>query len=250
LCQAERNLGLWDYGVEHDAALVYCFAVVESVFVSYKFRDSDRQVALDIKRLVKSHLLTSRDGENLGGQPLWPAVSEIVQGTDATVALFLLPEDPTGQAWIRTEHDHACDNGRPVIAVVEDGFPWADPRNKEYVKFNRAAPLEGFLKLSETLGEWRRAAGRRVTVRLLPEMVARLAARQGYSCRYRLTKDFQAITSWIVVTPGAAASGIGFPASGIHDNVNIEIEINDGNRALYFSAADPSSVPAELRAFE
>jgi hypothetical protein len=229
---------------------VYCFAVVESVFVSYKFRDSDRQVASDIKRLVKSHLLTSQDGENLGGATLWSGVSQLVRSADALVALFLLPEDPTGQAWIRTEHDYACANDRPVIAVVEDGFPWMDPRNKEYVKFDRAAPLAGLLKLSETLGEWRRAAGRRVTVRLLPEMVARLAARQGYSCRYRLTKDFQAITSWIVVTPGAAASGIGFPASGIHDNVNIEIEINDGNRALYFSAADPSSVPAELRAFE
>ena len=185
-----------------------------------------------------------------GGTPLWTGVSQLVRSADALVALFLLPEDPTGQAWIRTEYDHACDSDRRVIAVVEDGFPWTDPRNKEYVKLNRAAPLPGFLKLSDTLGEWRRAAGRRVTVRLLPEMVARLAARQGYSCRYRLTKDFQAITGWMTVTPGAAVSGIGFPASGIRDNVNIEIEINDGTRALYFSAADPSSVPAELRAFE
>lgn len=223
---------------------------MESVFVSYKFRDSDREFASDIKRLVKSHLLNWQDGEDLGGTPLWTGVSQLVRSADALVALFLLPEDPTGQAWIRTEYDHACDSDRRVIAVVEDGFPWTDPRNKEYVKLNRAAPLPGFLKLSDTLGEWRRAAGRRVTVRLLPEMVARLAARQGYSCRYRLTKDFQAITGWMTVTPGAAVSGIGFPASGIRDNVNIEIEINDGTRALYFSAADPSSVPAELRAFE
>jgi len=223
---------------------------VESVFVSYKFRDSDRQVASDVKRLVKSHLLAWQDGEDLGGASLWTGVSQLVRSNDALIALFLLSEDPTGQAWIRTEYDHACDNDRRVIAVVEDGFPWTDPRNKEYVKINRAAPLSGFLKLSDTLGEWRRVAGRRVTVRLLPEMVARLAARQGYSCRYRLTKDFQAITGWMTVTPGAAVSGIGFPASGIHDNVNIEIEINDGSRALYFSAADPSSVPAELRAFD
>jgi len=223
---------------------------VESIFVSYKFRDTDRQVANDIKRLVKSHQLIWLDGENLGGTALWPGVSERVRAADALITMFLHPEDPTGQAWIRTEYDHACDNNQRVIAVVEDGFPWNDPRSKEYVKFKRADQLPAFLKLSDTLGEWKSAAGRRVTVRLLPEMVARLAAHQGYSCRYRLTKDFQAITGWIPVTPGAAVSGIGFPASGIRDNVNIEIEINDGSRALYFSAADPSSVPAELKAFE
>jgi hypothetical protein len=226
------------------------FPAVENIFLSYKFRDEDRQVADDLRRLIKSHLLTVQDGETLGGEVLWAEVSKRVRASDALIAMFLLPEDQGGQAWIRTEYDHACDNNQRVIAIVEDGFPWVNPRNREYVKFNRAAPLPGFLKLSDTIGEWRRSAGRRVTVRLLPEMQARLAARQGYSCQYRLTQDFQAITDWIKVTPGAAVSGIGFPASGIRDNVNIEIEINDGTRALYFSAADPSSISAELRAFE
>ncbi len=223
---------------------------MDSVFLSYKFRDSDRQVADDVSRLVKSHLLIVQDGETLGGEVLWTEVSKRVRASDALIAMFLLPEDPGGQAWIRTEYDLACHDNRRVIAIVEDGFPWTNPQNKEYVKFNRATPLPGFLKISDTLGEWKRSAGRRVTVRLLPEMQARLAARQGYSCQYRLTQDFQAITDWIKVTPGAAVSGIGFPASGIRDNVNIEIEISDGTRALYFSAADPSSIPAELRAFE
>jgi hypothetical protein len=80
--------------------------------------------------------------------------------------------------------------------------------------------------------------------------VAADVARQGYSCRYRLTQDFQAITEWMTVAPGASFNGIGFPASGIRENVNIEIAVNDGTRALYFSATDPSTIPAELRANE
>jgi len=223
---------------------------MENSFVSYKFRDSDRQVAADVKRLVKSHQLTPIDGEDLGGAQLWAEVSQRIRSTDSLVSLFLLPHDPTDHTWIRTEYDHACDNQKRVIAVVENGFPWADPRNKEYVRLDRANPLDGFLKLSATLGGWRREAGRRVLVRLLPEMVARLAAREGYSCRYRLTQDFQAITDWMTVAPGASFNGIGFPASGIRENVNIEIEVNDGTRALYFSATDPSTIPAELRAYE
>ena len=223
---------------------------MESSFVSYKFRDSDRQVAADVKRLMKSHLLTPLDGEDLGGAQLWAEVGKRIRSADSLVALFLLPHDPTDHTWIRTEYDHACDSKRRAIAVVQDGFPWQDPRNREYVKLDPAAPLDGFLKLSATLGVWRRDAGRRVLVRLLPEMVARLAARQGYSCRYRLTQDFQAITEWMTVAPGASFNGIGFPASGIRENVNIEIEVNDGSRALYFSATDPSTIPAELRAYE
>ena len=223
---------------------------MESVFVSYKFRDSDRQVAVDVKRLVTSHLLSPQDGEDLGGAQLWTEVSKRIRSADALVALFLLPHDPTDHTWLRTEYDHGCDSDRRVIAVVEKDFPWADPRNKEYVKLDRSAPLDGFLKLSTTLSVWRRDAGQRVQVRLLPEMMARLAARQGYSLRYRLNVDNEPITDWITVNPGGSVAGFGFRASGIREKVNIEIEVNDGARTIYFSAADPYCIPAELRTFE
>lgn len=223
---------------------------MESVFVSYKFRDSDRQVAVDVKRLVTSHLLSPQDGEDLGGAQLWTEVSKRIRSADALVALFLLPHDPTDHTWLRTEYDHGCDSDRRVIAVVEKDFPWADPRNKEYVKLDRSSPLDGFLKLSTTLSVWRRDAGQRVQVRLLPEMMARLAARQGYSLRYRLNVDNEPITDWITVNPGGSVAGFGFRASGIREKVNIEIEVNDGTRTIYFSAADPYCIPAELRTFE
>jgi hypothetical protein len=223
---------------------------MESVFISYKFRDSDRQVAANVKRLVQSHLLTPQDGEDLGGEQLWAEVDRRIQSAEALVALFLLPHDPTDHTWLRTEYDRACDNKKPVIALVENGFGWTDPRNKEYAKLDRGAPLDGFLKLSATLGVWRRDAGQRVQVKLLPEMMARLAARQGYSCRYRLNVDNDPISDWITVNPGGSVAGFGFRASGIRENVNIEIEVNDGTRTIYFSAADPYCIPAELRAFE
>jgi len=223
---------------------------MESVFVSYKFRESDRLVANDVKRLVSSHLLTPLDGEDLGGAQLWLEVSKRIRASETLVALFLLPHDPTDHTWLRTEYDHACDSNARVIAVVEKDFPWADPRNKEYVKFERQTPLAGFLKLSSTLGIWRRDAGQRIQIKLLPEMMARLAARQGYSCRYRLNVNNEPITDWVAVVPGGSVAGFGFRATGIRENVNIEIEVNDGTRTIYFSAADPYCIPAELRAFE
>jgi len=218
---------------------------MESVFVSYKFRESDWQVADNIKRLIRSHSLDPKDGVDLLGDALWPGVSQRTRASDALVALFLLPHDPTDHTWIRTEYDHACDSQKRVIAVVEDGFPWSDPRNKEYVKLDRMAQLQGFLKLSSTLGGWRKDAGRQVVVRLLPDAIAYKASRSVYSCQYRLIERSKP-GDWVTVTPQAAVTGFGFPASGIRDNVTIEIEVKDGNRATFISATDPSSIPALL----
>src|SRR5260370_7176735 len=104
---------------------------MEDSFISYKFRDSDRQVAADVKRLVKSHQLTPIDGEDLGGAQLWAEVSQRIRSTDSLVSLFLLPHDPTDHTWIRTEYDHASDNQKRVIAVAANGFPSAAPRTKQ-----------------------------------------------------------------------------------------------------------------------
>ena len=90
---------------------------MERVFVSYKFRDTDRQVASDVKRLVKSHLLTWQDGEDLGGDPLFPGTSQLVQAADSLIALFLPPVDETSQTWVSAEYDYACDNDKPSIPV-------------------------------------------------------------------------------------------------------------------------------------
>ena len=224
---------------------------MNSIFVSYKFRDTDRVIAADVKKLVTSHLLTPVDGEDLGGGQLWEEVGNRILSADALVALFLSPHDADEHAWLRTEYDRACDDKQKrAIAIVETSYPWRDPRNKEYIKLDRANLLPTFLKLSTTLGVWRREAGQRVQIKLLPEMMARLAARQGYSCRYRLSEENQPITDWITVQPGGSVAGFGFRASGIREKVNIEIEVNDGTRTIYFSAADPFCIPAELRAFD
>jgi hypothetical protein len=220
---------------------------MESVFVSYKFRDSDRQVADDVKRLIKSHLLTWLDGEDLFGTPLWEGVSQLVRSTNALVALFLLPQDVGEEAWVRTEYVYAIGNKKPVIAVVEDGFIWGNPENKEYVKFNRAAPLPAFLKLSATLGGWRREGGREVQLVLLPQQAAELVALSGYSCRYRLHKNNQPLTDWRPVNPGKYGEAYGFRASGILENLTIEFQVDKGILPVYRSLTDVSSIPITLK---
>ena len=138
---------------------------MNSIFVSYKFRETDRVIAADVKRLITSHLLTPVDGEDLGGEQLWEEVRRRILSADALVALFLSPHDADEHAWLRTEYDRACDDKqKKAIAIVETTYPWRDPRNKEYIKLDRATPLPAFLKLSTTLGVWRRDAGQRVQI--------------------------------------------------------------------------------------
>jgi len=54
------------------------------------------------------------------------------------------------------------------------------------------------------------------------------------------------ITDWSVVKPERSGRDIGFPVSGVPDDVRIETEITGKNGATYFSVDDPQFLTAEL----
>jgi hypothetical protein len=159
------------------------------------------------------------------------------------IAFFLLPLDQYFHQWVQTEWNKA---NKRKIAVVEAGFPWQNVENLEYVPLDRNQLLKAFLRLTTTLGNWRREAGRRVLVRLRPDMIGRFAARNGSTCRYRLCRAFEPVSDWVTVTPAADATGIGFPVAGVLDNVHIEVNVT-GAGTSYFSVVDPQFVSVELQ---
>ena len=220
---------------------------MRTLFLSYRFRPEDSPWANEVKRLVESHSLECVTGEDLGGEPVWDEVSKRVGSSDALIAMFLHPlVIDNYHAWVQAEYNQAIAGGRRAIALVQDGFPFPNPQGKEFVKLDPNAPLSAFLKLSKTIGDWRRAAGRTVLIRLTPPMVARVAREESYTCRYRVMRNFDVITNWSEVKPERSGRDIGFQVSGVPDDVRIEIELTGKNGAAYFSVADPQFLTAEL----
>lgn len=170
------------------------------VFLSFSFRDEDKDLVDLLDRLLASHDVRPITGRRLGGGALTPEVMQRIDVADALIALMTRREAlPGGQGdnqrykthdWVRDEMQRARNNGKPAIALVENGVENTGAyAENEYIALDRDAPLEAILRLSETLGLWKEQLGRKLKARLSPEGVAVPLARANgrWRCRYRLS---------------------------------------------------------------
>jgi hypothetical protein len=115
-------------------------------------------------------------GRNLGGNALTPEIAQRIQGCDAMIALLTQRAgEPVGTThpWVLQEFGHARLQGLQAIGVYEVGIPPASSDNgNERIEFAPADPLTAFVRLSEIIGEWKRAAGRLQTFIAMPAEVA------------------------------------------------------------------------------
>ena len=222
---------------------------MRKIFVSYKFRDPDRTYASYIKDLIQSHSLEVDTGEDLGGEPLWDEIKSRIEACDGLVALFLSPDDASRHRWPLRELDHASSGKKRVYAMVDTTFPWNDPENREHGGLDLNSPLPAFTKLSRIIGRWRRDAGRRIAVRVLPDNVARLAAKDGalYSCQYRLFKESEPAGTWQTVKPAPLDSGYVFMANGVGDDLRIQVQVTGNGVPTYSSVAAPQLITIDLK---
>ena len=164
------------------------------IFLSHSFADRDRELVSQVERLVRSHGLLATNGRNLGGGPLTPEIARSIEEADALVALVTRRENDPGNVthpWVLQELAHARLRDKPAIGLYEKGVPTqgADA-GYEHIDYDPAAAHLAFIKLSETVGEWKRRAGRLLKVQVLPEDVARsLGARADHvrcECRFQV----------------------------------------------------------------
>ncbi len=80
----------------------------------------------------------------------------------------------------------------------------------ERIDYDPEEPLPAFLKLVQTLGEWKRVAGRQLSVNLLPDKLAQLLRqyRESASCEYRFVKDGNPDAPWRAtkISPGVGGT--------------------------------------------
>lgn len=208
---------------------------MKSIFLSFAFRDNDRDVVSSVEQLLASHGIHAITGKRLGGEALDPAIQARIEQADGLIALLtrrdqLVQGGWTTHSWVKDELNHARAHNKRAIALVEDGVELAGMyADHERIPFNRDQPLDAMLALAETVGFWKAEAGRTLKVRIMPETVAQLAHSPSgsFQCQYRLFGNAQ-YTPWRNVDPVPEVGGTFVYLGGIQDEHLIQLEVKDG----------------------
>ncbi len=230
------------------------------VFLSYSFDGEDRELAGCLERLLSSHNILVAKGRHLAGEPLTPAVWQLIDDSDGLIALKTRRErvgDPgqnrwRSSPWIDDEYRHARDQGKQAIAMVEAGVDIGGAfENYERIPFDRSDPLEAFLALSETLRLWKERIGIRRVVQVRPDDLGGvLRTNRDLKCRYRFVRD-GVRGQWVEAEPVLQPSGTLLYLTGVQDDDTlIEVEILQDQSPRWWSPATSQYISIEMRASE
>lgn len=206
------------------------------IFLAFAFRDDDRDVVRYVERTLAAHYVPIITGERLGGEQLTPAVQSRIDQCNALVALLtrrdqLQNNSWTTHQWVLDELGYARTKHKKVIALVEEGVNVGGMyQPHEYIPFDRANPLEAFLTLSETVGNWKREVGRTVKVQIQPSTLAKKLGSGGSKsrCHHRLWLQGNN-TDWSEIKPVPEPGGTFVFIEGVQDEHLVQIQVEDQN---------------------
>ena len=151
---------------------------MKRVFLSHSFAAADRALVTHVESLLRSHGLIAINGKIAGGGQLTPEIARLIESCDALIALLTQRQGEapgTTHPWVLQEFAHARLQQKRAIGVYESGIAqMASDIGFERIDYVPADPLPAFTHLSETIGEWKRAAGRLLKVMVMPSEVAQM----------------------------------------------------------------------------
>lgn len=211
---------------------------MQRVFLSYSFRDADREPARWVRTVLESHGIRAITGEALGGGGLTATVKARIDQSDAFVGIWTRREaiDEAGTKfrtsnWLIEEANYARHSKKPTVLLVEEGVDASGMwEAHERLAFSRDRPLEAILRFGQTLGVWRDEHGRIVEVRLTPDDIARKAAQpgSGYECHYRLHRGHE-VGEWTRANVRSHSGGVLTHLFGVTDDQLFEIWLKSPN---------------------
>jgi hypothetical protein len=231
------------------------------VFLSHSFDDEDSGLVQRLERLLSSQNILVVKGRHLAGAQLQPEVRQRIDGSDGLVAL-MTRRDQIGDAggnhwrtssWINYEYMHARDGNKEAIALIEDGVETDGPFDSyERIELDRRAPLEAFLRLSETLRQWKERIGIQRVVQIRPDDLGRaFRTNRDLRCRYRFIDQEGMRGEWFDAEPILQANGTLLYLRGVRgDDSLIEVEILKDQSPRWFSPATSQFISVEMQAWE
>jgi hypothetical protein len=223
------------------------------VFLGFAYRDADKDLAGYCDQLLASQFAQTVTGEKLGGDALTPAVQQRIEACAALVGLLTQRDlkangTYTTHQWVIDEIAYARAKGKRAIAMVETGVDIGGMyQAHEFIQLDRANPLPAFLKLSETVGEWKRALGRTIKVQILPQLLARKvgSGEARIRCSHRLWSKGKT-SQWTSVTPVPEGGGTFAWVEGVGDDDLIQLRIEGVGRQPWQSVATSQWMQVQL----
>jgi hypothetical protein len=146
---------------------------------------------------------------------------------------------------VQDELNYARGKQKRAIALIETdvdvGGMYAP---NEYIPFDRQNPLPAFLRLSDTVGQWKREIGRTLKVMILPPQLARTVGKGQIKCRYRFSAEGK-WTPWNETEAIGEIGGTFVYLVGVRDDHTIQLEVKLPN-ARWQSIAAPQWVQIKL----
>jgi len=212
---------------------------MKKIFLSFSFRDQDRILNNQIEQLVASHNIKTVTGERAGGEPLRDRIFEQIGGCHGLVALMTRRDQlaDTGEGvfwttseWVKNELNHGRANHLKTIALVENGVKVEGAfTDHERIHFGRENLEAALLALSNTLGQWKREAGRTVKVLITSQTLMQnrrfLTSQMRVESRYFIDGE---PTAWQPIELFREAGSAVVYLSGVQDNYLIQLGVRDG----------------------
>jgi hypothetical protein len=229
-----------------------------NVFLSYSFRQEDRELVAKVERLLTSQNVKALTGKRLGGAGLTDEVLARIERCDALVALLTKRDqigDPSAgrwatHPWVLDELNHARAKGQPTIPLVECGVELGGAYgSQERIELDSDDPGEALVALSETIALWKEQVGLARRVQLKPDSIGQqFRSTPGMTCQYRFVSPTGERTAWRAAPdPIAQASGTVVFLEGVADDDHyIEIEIKNGDDMEWYSTATAQLISVDM----
>ena len=203
---------------------------MDKIFIAFGFNPKDRAIVGDIEIILRSHGIVPDGGEILGGGALDPAIVNKIRSSDGLVAVMTRRQGKqTFPNWVHSELIAANTLGKRAIAIVEKGLklPKGLYSQNERIDYDPATPLPAFIKLVQTIGEWKRNAGRQLRVILLPSVIGQRVREneQFAQCEYRFVRNGNVEVDW---QPARLSPEVGATLAylkGAQDDLLIEMRL-------------------------
>ncbi len=227
---------------------------MENVFLSFSFRDPDRELVSQVEKLLFSHNVNVVTGRRLGGGQLTDEIRARINDSDALIALLTRRDQLASGAWtthdwVRDELNFARGANKKAIALIEIEVETGGAfGNHEHIPLDREDKLSAFLALSETVKIWKAESGRLVKVKIMPEALAQHPGHRNeqIQCQYRFMKTSTGIkTEWMSTTTESEGGGAVVYLRGVQDDHLIQLQIDDG-QTQWMSELSPQLVVIEL----
>ncbi|MBM4056153.1 MAG: hypothetical protein FJ264_16090 [Planctomycetes bacterium] len=210
---------------------------MQNVFVSFHFSDDfdspDRLLVNRMEGLLRSHGLVAVNGEALGGGPLTDKIKGLIEKSDALIALMTRREQKDDGSWnthqwVQDEYGHARSKNMRTIALIEKGVSTGGMyQHNEYISYNPDDCLAAFLRLSATIGVWKRELGRPVKLLIQPNQIAQNYGNNA-EWKYRFNVN-GVLSNWQDVSLSREPGGCYLYLPNVPDDALIQIQARTRN---------------------